>query len=202
MSGPCPPANAERRTLKPVSAFFVDPLYDLKRSFSFLQSRIRSPAKTDVFQELVELQRPRVFGTRIFIDDRLRRPHFREHFVIIKPFQSVAAAQAFDMQFSALKIQFEGEQVLPFGATHLQPGGLSSGSAQTEKRIVIYRHVPKVGSRVSVNRRKFAHKRGREIDKMHALVNQLAASTQFGVRSPFPVIANTPAVAISGTNEH
>src|SRR5271165_497533 len=107
--------NSERRTLKPVSAFAVNFFYDLKRFLAFLQARDRRPVQGDVFQEFIEFQRPGGVAARKLINNRFWRPHFGEHLVVIKPLQSVAASQAFDMQLGAFEIDLERKKVFPFG---------------------------------------------------------------------------------------
>src|SRR5271166_3282835 len=84
--------NSKLQTLKSVSAFPVYCFYDLKRFSAFLQARDRRPVQGDVFQKFIEFQRPGGVAARKLINNRFRRPHFGEHFVVIEPFQSIAPA--------------------------------------------------------------------------------------------------------------
>ena len=107
------------------------------------------------------------------------------------------------MQLGTFEIDLERKQVLPFGATHLQPGGLPAGGPQTQKGVIIHLNVPEVGRRVSVNRHEFAHKGGSQIDEMNPLIDQLAAAApHMGRHAPFAVVARAPAVTVAAADEH
>ena len=79
----------------------------------------------NAFEQMGELIPPgRVFA-RVFPDRRFRRAHFREHAVVGQALDAVAPAQAFDVELAGPAVDFEGEEVLPFGAARVQPGDLA-----------------------------------------------------------------------------
>src|SRR5271165_881569 len=121
--------NSELQTLKLVSAFPVNCFYDLKRFSAFLQARDRRPVQGDVFKKFLEFQRPGVVAVWELVNDRFRRPHFGEHFVVIKPFQPVTPPQAFDMELGMFKIDLKRKEVLPFRAANVEPGSFSFSSS-------------------------------------------------------------------------
>ena len=98
-------------------------------------------------------------------------------------------------------VNFEREKIFPFRATDVQPRGLAFGRAQTQKGIVVHRHLPEIGCRVAFNFFEIAQKPARQINQMNSLVNQLAAAGKFRIGAPFLVVTDAPAMAVTRANE-
>ena len=156
----------------------------------------------DVLKKFGHLDFPRFVAAREFPDGRLRRAHLRQHFVIRQPLHAVAAAESFPVQLGVAAVDFEAEQIFPFAATDVQPGGLAGGVAQAQKRIVVHRHLPEIRRGMAFHGGEFAEKNPRQINQVHALVNQFAAAGKLRVRAPFLLVAHAPALAVTPAHEH
>src|SRR5262245_24859704 len=100
------------------------------------------PVQAVVFQKLGELDLPRLIATRVYPDRRLRRPHLGKHAVPGQTLEAIAATEPVDRELALPSVDLERKQVLPFGAADVEEGHSAVLSAEGQKRIVVYRHVP------------------------------------------------------------
>src|SRR5439155_8550261 len=96
----------------------------------------------------------------------------------------------------------EGEQVLPFRPTGVQKRNLAARGFEEQKAIVLYRHVPEVGVGTPLDAGEVAQEPAREVDQVRPLVDQLPASGNSRLGTPFPIVARTPAMAVPAADEH
>jgi len=90
----------ENLTAKIESRLHVDRVNDSQGCYCVFQPyRGRAP-DTNVLQEFRHFHFPRVVPHWIFPHRRFGRPHLRQHLVPCKPFDTVAAAQTFDLKLA------------------------------------------------------------------------------------------------------
>jgi hypothetical protein len=87
------------------------------------------PRVNQVVDKEVDLMYPRLLASGKLENRGFGRTHFGEHFVIGEPFQSIATAKPFDMQFGVTEINLERKKVFPFSTTDLQPSGSTFGGS-------------------------------------------------------------------------
>ena len=180
----------------------MDALNDGQRRAGFAQTGLRLASRADVGEKFRDLQPPRIVAARVLPRGRFRRPHLGEHAVKGESLDPVAAAETFDVQLSGAPVDFEREEVFPFRAAHLQPRGLAGGGAEIEKGVVVHRHVPKARARVPLDAGEVAEEPAREINEMHALVDEFAAAGKRRIGAPLAVVADAPPVAVASANKH
>ena len=84
----------------------------------------------------------------------------------------------------------------------MQPGHLPACAAQRHEAIVVGLHIPEQCRHRCVVDGQVAEKPARQIDQVRALIDQLAAAGNRGLRAPFFLIADASAVAIARADEH
>ena len=67
---------------------------------------------------------------------------------------------------------------------------------------VVDRQVPEIGRCETLDVGEVAQEPAGEVDQVWSLVDELAAAGQGRVGAPFPIVADPPAVAVSGAKEH
>src|ERR1700730_17636294 len=72
--------------------------------------------ETNVLQELLELQRPRLVAPRVLPARRLGRSHLGQPIGERESFETVASAEAVYLHLARAPVDFEREEVLPLGA--------------------------------------------------------------------------------------
>jgi hypothetical protein len=119
-----------------------------------------------------------------------------------KPFHAVAPPEAIDCDLACPAVDLEREEVLPFCAADMQECDLSRLRAKSHKRVVLDRHIPKVRRHDALDRGEGPEEPAREIDEVDALIDELASAGLYRVGTPFLVVTDTTAVAISTPDEH
>ena len=84
----------------------------------------------------------------------------------------------------------------------MQPRGTVGLGAQQHEGIVINRHVPEERVRKAFHVNEVAKKPAREIDQMHALIDDLSAARQFWIRAPLALVSDASTVPIPAAHEH
>src|SRR5262249_20530601 len=97
---------------------------------------------------------------------------------------------------------FEAEQILPFGPARVKERDLAARRFEQQEAVVLDGHVPEVGGRRAAHTGEIAEEPAREIDQVHALVDQLAAARALGLGSPLAVVAGASAMAVAAADEH
>src|SRR5688500_18644285 len=105
-----------------VPAALIDLLDGGERRLRIGQRSGRSLTGTDALQQVQVLRPPGRIGTGILVNGRVGRTHLRQHPVEREPLDTVAAAEAVDVELAVAAEDLEREQVLPLGAAGVQPG--------------------------------------------------------------------------------
>src|SRR6185503_16327470 len=101
------------------TALAIDLLDGLQRPDSFTQAWFGTAVVADVVGERCHLQCPRRITPGIFENDRFWRPHLWKHLIEGEPLRPVATAQAIYRQLAVPPVEFEREEIFPFGAAHV-----------------------------------------------------------------------------------
>ena len=84
----------------------------------------------------------------------------------------------------------------------MKEGGLLSHRSQEQKGIVVHRHLPEVRMGEPVHRGEVAKEPARQVDEVHALIDQLTGTRQYRVGSPFLLVSDATTVSVAPTDEH
>lgn len=158
------------------AAFGVDGFDDFEGADTFTKAGGGVAGEADIFQKGAGFEPPRIVAAHVFKNGGLGRTHFRQHLVVGETLGAVAAAEAVDGELRVATVDFEGEEIFPFGAARMEPSGLAGGGAEAEKGIVIDFHVPERGRGMAFDGGKTAEKPAGKIDQMDALVDEFAAA--------------------------
>ncbi|SPE31293.1 hypothetical protein SBA5_870019 [Candidatus Sulfotelmatomonas gaucii] len=160
------------------------------------------PLQTNVLDKLRHLLLPGIVGCGILPDRGFGRAHLRQHAVEGQALGSIASAQARDFELGAAPVDLKRKQVFPFRPGSVQRGHFSGRRPEQQERVVFHRHVPEIRSDHSLHLAEVPEKPARQVDEVHALVDQFSAAGFFRNRAPFPVIAGPPAVTVPAADEH
>src|SRR5687768_244598 len=103
----------------------------------------------DARQRVGPLGVPGAVFAGVLEDRRLRRPHLREHLVVVEPLDAVAAAEAVHVELGVAAVDLEAERVLPLGAAGVEPGDLAAGRLEQGEAVVLDLPLPEEASDVA-----------------------------------------------------
>src|SRR6185437_16884827 len=118
-----------------IATSLVDSLNHCERRTRGGQSCRRFAVEADILDELSQLERPRSIATWILANRRVGRAHLRQHPVMGKALEHIAPTEPVDRDLAITTIDLEREEILPFGAAHVEERGLSARRPQGEEGV-------------------------------------------------------------------